>query len=251
VTTTLTYPSMHECSCGRHLDEAHREEALSLLETVGLREVVEQAIAVPDVTLSLVRHAQKSERAERLELGPDVVRLYRQAAEWEQAQAIRQLRAVIARLDERTGRDDWDDLVARARRDFEERDGSAVIEEARGRCRLGLLETPGLSGDDAARTVARFDECMATIQADGLNGVARLLRESLEGGLQAVQTPEMGRQHASPQTGNRQFCINAVLASAAGMLAACFFIPFCWCCAAGAVVAWMMGALLGCGLLDE
>jgi hypothetical protein len=251
MTTNLTYRPARGCTCGKHLGESQQEESLALLEHVGLREVVEQAIVVPEVMLDLVRHAQKSERAERLELGADVVALHRQAAQREQAQAIRQLRAAIARLDDRVGRDDWDDLVARTRREFDERGGREMLDEARGRFRFAVLEADGLSGDDAGLMVARFDESMTVIQDEGLEGAARLLKESLDGGLEAIQAPEMGRQPASPQTGNRQFCINAVLASAAGMLLACFIAPFCWCCAAGAVVVWMMGALLGCGLLDE
>ena len=239
------------CTCYRREADDTRDEVFKLLEVIDLRSVSEQAAAIPDLMVTVVRHLQKSERTERLGLGADVAQLYREAAERDHAQAIRQLRAVIARLDERTGRDDWGDLVERARREFEEHEGLALVADAKGRLRLAMLELDGVSGDEAARTAAAFDESLDRVVRDPLSGAAQLLREALERGLEALQTPEMGRQPASPQTGARQFCMNVSYAIAAAMMVACIFAPFCWCCGAPSIGIWLAANLAGCLLNPE
>jgi hypothetical protein len=217
------------CTC-QESGKENREVILKLVETVDLRDVAEQATAIPETMTSAIRHLEKAERAERLGLGADVAALYRQAAERDRAQARRQFRAVIQRLDERTSRDDWGELADRIKREFEAQDGSALIEEAGGRFRLAVLEMDGVSADDAAETVALHDEALDHIRVDGVNGGTRFLKEHLEQGLQALQSPEMGRQRASPLTELTIVCISIIVALAAIALAVCGFLPFCWCC---------------------
>lgn len=234
------------CDCQKHRDVINREEVFKPLEALDLREVAEDATVVPDTTASAIRYLEKAERAERLGLGADVATLYRQAAERDRAQGIRQFRAVVARLDERTGRDDWAALVDRIRQEFQERDGPALVEEARGRLRLAVLEMDGVSADDAAAAVTAFDESVDRALGEGLDGAARLLRERLERGLEAVQSPEMGRQPASPQTTNQLICIGVFSAIAVLQMIACGVAQFCWCCFGWVVMAWLAAMIALC-----
>lgn len=225
------------CTCEKRRDDDHWEEAFKLLEEPDLRGIAEQAIAVPEATNRAVRHLEKAERAERLSLGSDVAALYRQASDRDRAQGIRNYRAVLARLDERTGRADWSELVDRTRQAFEERDGTALVDEARGRLRLAVLDMDGVSADDAEATVAIFDASLDRLVADGLDGAVSLLRERLERGLRALESPTMGRELASPITVNQTICIGVVSGVAVILAIICAATPYCWCCWGWVIIA--------------
>ena len=94
------------CQCKGKEAPADMREIFRILERADLRDVFEQASATTDAVAAGIRHLTKAERAERLGMGPDVAAIYRQAAERERRQALRQLGTVIERLDERTGRED-------------------------------------------------------------------------------------------------------------------------------------------------
>jgi hypothetical protein len=168
---------------------------------------------------------------------------YRQAADRDRAQGIRNYRAVLARLDERTGLADWRELVDRARQAFEERDGTALVDEARGRLRLAVLDMDGVSADDAEAAVAIFDESLDRLVADGLDGAVSLLRERLERGLSALESPTMGRQLASPITQNQTICIGIVSGVAVILAIICAATPYCWCCWGWVIIAQLVIAI--------
>ncbi len=210
------------CNCQKQHDDK-REEVFRLLEAIDLRAVGEQVTAIPETMASARRYLAKAERAERLGLGADVSTLFRQAAERDRDQAIRQVRAVLIRLDERTGRDDWADLVDRTRREFLDTEGPAILEEGRARFRLAVLEMDGVSADGAAEIVPVWEESLDRLREDGLNGAVRLLRERLERAVEVLQSPRMGAQPASPQTLGQLICIGVVSALAAALMVACWF----------------------------
>jgi hypothetical protein len=91
-----------------------------------------------------------------------------------------------------------------------------------------------------------FDQSLNRLSTDGLNGVVQLLRERLNRGLAVLQSPEMGRQPASPVTENQLICIGVISLLAAGMLVVCSFAPFCWCCAGYFILAWAALAIAAC-----
>jgi hypothetical protein len=254
------------CRCNERQADDNRAEVFGLLEGLDLQEFAEQASVIPGTAARAVRHMQKAERAERLELGRDVAALYRNAAERDRAQAA------MARLDERTARDDWAELVDRARREFVERDGPALVEEAKGRVRLTLLEMESLSANEAAETMANYDESLDRLHVDGLNGIVRQLRAGLERWRDALETPEIGRQAAVDDDGGgddgdggdgggrggggggggdgfnlgQVACVAFWSAIAAGLLLACIIALFCWCCAANAIAGWYAGEVFRC-----
>jgi hypothetical protein len=97
-------------------EDKTREEAFGTLEVLDPRQVGEQASAVGGATDRAIRLYEKAKRAAVLGLGTEVATLYREAAERDRLQAIRQLRWVIAQFDERLGRDDWQAVVDRTNR---------------------------------------------------------------------------------------------------------------------------------------
>ena len=238
------------CDCRKGRDcKDHRErqeEVFKFLEVADLRAVGEHVDAITETRISAVKYLDKAERAEQLGLGRDVATLYRQAAERDRDQAIRQFRAVIEPIDERTGRDDWADLVDRINREFEARDGAAQIEEATGRFRLAVLEMDGVSGDGAEEIVGVWEQSVNRLRADGLNGGIQLLKERLESGVEALLSPQMGREPASPRTTNQLICIGIFSAMATVMMAICGFTPFCWCCGGYAIIIWLALMIAGC-----
>ena len=88
----------------------------------------------------------------------------------------------------------------------------------------------GVSGEDTAVTVGAFDESVDRGLGEGLNGATRLLRERLERGVEALQSPEMGREPASPQTQNQLVCIGIFSAMAVIAMIMCGVSWGCWCC---------------------
>jgi hypothetical protein len=96
----------------------------------------------------------------------------------------------------------------------------------------------GVSGDDAAAAVAVFDESVSSILSDGLNGGVQLLRAYLLRGISALESPEMGRQPASPLTENQVICIGIASAVGTILMVICAAIWMCWCC-----YGWMILAI--------
>jgi len=235
-----------KCGCQPHSGNEKHKEAFGYLEIVGLREVAEEASALSGATARAIRQFEKAERAEQLGLGDEVAALYREDAERDRAQAVRQFRGVMARLDSRLGQDDWRELADRSTREFEERDGAALFEDARGRLRLEVLEMDGVPGPDAAVMMQVFSESLDRARAEGLDGAARLLRERLEAGMQALQSPGMGREQASPLTQNQTICLGIVSAMATAMMIACAFAPYCWCCGWWVIILWLAAAQILC-----
>jgi hypothetical protein len=234
------------CACGSQTG-LDREPIFRGLEAVGLREVGEQAFAVVPVVESSLRRLRTAERAEALGYGPEMAAAHREAAQRDNRQALRQIRAVIARLDDMVGRDDWRDLSERATGEFMERDGRAVLEESRERLRLSLLEADGVWGDDAHEVMTVVDASIGRAVDGGLDRVARHLREVFFQSIAALEHDEMGRQPASPLTGAAlAVCIGVAVVLATAAQIGCLFVPFCWCCFAGQIWAACAAAVAAC-----
>lgn len=237
------------CGC-KEPDSGKQERIRELLGRIDLRDVFEQASAATEVLGDGLRFLQRAERAERLELGAEVAAMYREAAGRERSQASRQLRTVLRRLDERTGRDDWQEIVERMNAEFPTRDGMALIEEARGRFRFAMLDADGVSAADVVEAVALHDQSLDRLRSDGLDGAVSFVRENLERGLRAVDSPAMGRQPASPLMEATRICISIAVAAAAIALIVCACWPWCWCCYT-VVIAAGTAAAVGVCLFEE
>jgi hypothetical protein len=236
------------CECGKHGIDAE-ERIGSILGEAGLREIGEQALSIRAVVTKSVRALNKADRAAALNLGADVVRMYRESGERANRQARRQHRHLIERIDERLSRDDWRALVERERRAFNERGGQDVVEDAGARVRTTLLEEDAFSGGAVDEVLAVWNETADRLAREGLDGSMRLLHERLKASLAGLEAPEMGRQHASPDSDARLKCIAIVFAVCAVATAVCLGTVFCWCCYEWIILLALVGFLIGCASL--
>lgn len=86
------------CGCCTVDKDEARRMWMTTFERIGFREIAEQTLGLQAVVSASVHHLRKAERAEVLGLGQHVVAMSRAAAERENRQAARQVRAVQERL---------------------------------------------------------------------------------------------------------------------------------------------------------
>ncbi len=220
-------------------------ETLQLLHT-DLGEIAGQVLLVRDVVASSVATLDRADKAAALGFGDDVVRMYRSEGERDNRQAKRQYRHLLERIDARTSADDWANLVARSREGFEQRDGRASVDDARDTVRQLLLDDPEVPPREIDEIMTVADDALGRLASEGLDGAIGFMREQVELGMHGLDDPAMGRQPASPQSDARVRCVALAFAIAAAGLAVCFAIPFCWCCAAWVILAFLAIALTAC-----
>jgi hypothetical protein len=222
---------------------------LDLFATAGLREIVEQTQEANRVMIESIRHLDKADRAAAFGLGEDVVALHRSAGERANRWCRRQFATVIEAIDDRVGRDDWSDLVARAQHEFDAHEGRQQLEDAAAELRARLLDVDRLPVT-AGRLASVIDQAFERVASEGLSGGMQLLRENLENGVKVLSAPEMGRQEASPDQAAYYVCISGVCAITVIALVICFAAYFCWCCYGWAILLADLAATASCaGLL--
>ena len=241
------------CGCATRDVTAREVEAkakvLEVFATVGLREIVEQTQEANRVMIESIRHLDKADRAAALGFGEDVVALHRSAGERANRWCRRQFGTIIEAIDNRVGRDDWSDLVARARHEFDAHDGRVQLEDAAAEIRAGLLDVDRLPVT-AGRVASILDQAFERVASEGLSGGMQLLRENLQRGVEALSAPEMGRQEASPDQVAYDICVLGVIAICVIAFVICLAAYFCWCCYGWAIAIAMFVALGSCtGLL--
>jgi hypothetical protein len=236
------------CNCAESLHGGEREErVLSVLGQGGLREIGEETLSIRPVIADFRRALDKAGRAAALNLGDQVIQLQADDGERANRQARRQMRHLIERIDERMNRDDWPELSERSRVAFDERSGREVIADTGAHLRKFIYEHDAFRPDDAGKVIELWEQTAKRVVDEGLSGSMLLLRERLEGGLAALEGPETASQPLSPQPfDQRLLCVALVLGIFAVLITACFFIPFCWCCAWWVFVAWLALALAAC-----
>jgi hypothetical protein len=238
------------CGCatrdGAIRDVARAEaKVLDLLTTAGLREIVEQTQEANRVMIESIRHLDKADRAAALGFGEDVVALHRSAGERANRWCRRQFGTVIEAIDNRVGRDDWSDLVARAQHEFDAHEGRQQLEDAAAEIRARLLDVDRLPLT-AGRVASLIDQAFERVASEGLPGGMQLLRENLENGVKVLSAPEMGRQESSPDQAAYDICVVGVLAICVIAMVICLAAYFCWCCYGWAIALAGFAALGSC-----
>lgn len=237
------------CQCGAN-DRDAEAKVYDLLATAGLRGIAEQTLGANRVMAESIRHLQKADRAAVLGYGQEVVTLHRSAGERANRMWRRQYNAVIQAIDERISKDDWPELVANARREYDVHDGPQ-LEDSRADFKARLLDLDTFSSTLTSRTAALMDEASDRIVANGLNGGMQLLREHLDRALSDLAAPEMGRQPASPDTTAVLICVAATLAIMVIALLICASAPFCWCCLAPFIIIACFINIGACAVLEN
>jgi hypothetical protein len=217
------------CSCATSNKDAEAR-VNDLLATAGLRGIVDQARDANRVMTESIGHLEKADRAAALGFGEDVVALHRSAGERANRRCRRQFAAVIEAIDDRVSRDDWADVVVKARQEYEAHEGPQLLEDARADTRAALLDVDTLPSRSASLVVAMMDEAFDRVASDGLSGGMQLLRETLDNAVDVLSAPEMGRQPASPDIASYLVCMAGSLAIFIVAIILCVGVPFCWCC---------------------
>jgi hypothetical protein len=217
------------CDCATR-DVAAEAKVLDLFATAGLREIVEQTQEANRVMIESIRHLDKADRAAALGFGEDVVALHRSAGERANRWCRQQFETVIEAIDNRVGRDDWSDLVARTQHEFDAHEGRLQLEDAAAELRARLLDVDRLPPLTAGRAASLIDQAVERVASEGLSGGMHLLRENLENGVKVLSAPEMGRQEASPDQVAVDICLAGVAAICIAALIICGAAYFCWCC---------------------
>lgn len=234
--------------CSGTNDKDAAANVYGVLATAGLREIVQQTQDANQVMAESIRHLEKADRAAALGYGQDIVQLHRSAGERANRLCRRQFSSVIEAIDERVSRDDWLDLVANARHEYDVREGRQLLEDAKAEVRATLLDLDTLPSTSTSRVAVVMDEAFDRVAADGLGGGMQFLRENLDRALSALAAPEMGRQPASPDVAAFYACMAGTAAIMAIAAVVCFGAPFCWCCYMWAILlfnAVNIGACMG------
>jgi hypothetical protein len=235
------------CCCTNDKDADAKVD--DLLATAGLREIVQQAQDANRLMADSIRHLEKADRAAAFGYGADVVTLYRSAGERTNRRCRRQFSAIVEAIDDRVSRDDWSELVANIRREYEAHEGPQQLEDARSDFRAGLLDMETLPSTLAGQVVDATDQALNRVAADGLDGGVQLLRENLENAVEVLSAPEMGRQPASPGLAAFLVCFLGTLAICAIATYLCLGVPFCWCCYYPFIALGCMANLAACTAL--
>jgi hypothetical protein len=240
------------CSCSDHTEE-YAQKVNDLLESVGLKEVVEQGReAITEAGRALV-HLNRAERAKSLGFGSEIASIHSDAATRSNQRAQEQVQTVLARIDHVLRGDDWSGHVERVRAAFRERGGAKKLKGLRADIRLQLLDDdPGISATLAELSLVALDSAINAASEGDLDQVAGHMRGIMDYALRGFESPEMGRQpiglglfddersdSGSPPIGGGAdagwcvalaACLAWAWSSLIASLIVCFAVPFCWCC---------------------
>lgn len=244
------------CSCAAGSDE-NSKKVNTLLDSVGIREVVEQGReAFSEVGRALER-LSRAERAEVLGIGQGAVDLYFTAATQASRRARQQLRTVVERIDHIRESDEWAEHVRRVRIAFHEQDGRQLLHDARSEIIIHLDDRgPEINAAQARLTLAGFDRAIQSAADGDLDQVLDFMRQIMTSAILDVDSPEAWRAPFSadyaPIDAEAQAarsggwctalgaCVIWADASLAIAIAICAAVPFCWCCFWwAAVLTWM------------
>lgn len=241
------------CSCSDHNND-YAQKVNNLLGSVGLMEVVEQGREAIAEAGRALGHLNRSERANSLGFGSEVVGIHSDAAARSNQRAQEQVRAVLARIDHQLQDKDWSGHVARVRAAFKERGGEKKLADLRADVRLHLLDDdPGLSATAAELSLAALDAALKAASEGDLDQLAGHMRGVMDYALRGFESKEMGRQPVglglldgakadggpAPVGGAADVngwcvalyaCLAWAWSSLIASLIVCFAVPFCWCC---------------------
>jgi hypothetical protein len=241
------------CSCGGHDDERAQARVDELLESVGMREVVDQGQTAMAEAGSALEHLNRSERARALGFGFEVASVHADAAARANQRAQEQAGTVVARIDHVLQGDDWAGHVERVQAAFRKQGGARKLADLREDVRLHLLDADEhVSASTAELALACVDSAVKAAAEGDLNQIAAHMRAVMQSAQRGLAEPEMGRQPLGdglfdhlkgdgepPPVGGGDTtgwcvalaaCLAWAYSSLVVGLILCFAIPFCWCC---------------------
>jgi hypothetical protein len=255
------------CSCSEEHVTEHSQKVNELLDSVGIKEVVEQGRGALEEAGRALQQLNRSERAASLGFGSEVASIHADAAARSNQRAQDQVRTVLARIDHVVQGEDWAGHVQRVRKAFKEHDGTRKLVDLRADVRLRLLEAdPGMNAAVAELTLASLDGAIKAASEGDLNEVIGHMREVMAAALRGFESPEMGRQSighgllederddgiGGGSTGwciALAACIAWAVSSLVASLIACFAFIWCVCCWHLAILATFAAHMLLCSVI--
>ncbi|WP_432510678.1 hypothetical protein [Kineococcus sp. SYSU DK001] len=192
-----------------------------------------------EANFEAIRRLNRRDRARVTGFGPDLQGMHMAGAERYRRIARAQYGVAVEAIRERRSRSDWLDFVQASRQEAERRGLEDLLGDVDDQIREVLLEQDSLSPVDAEEVLSIVRRVVGALREGWVDGVLNLLEERLSRAVTDVDDPEMGRQPASPVMTAQEICITVMIAETMISFAACWFIPFCWCCAA----LWILGTL--------
>jgi hypothetical protein len=142
------------CTCGGGNTRTQVRDAVERTAGfVGLSDAFTRIEDMQSSTYSATRWMRKAGRAQQAGFNEQIAATYRQQARMARNHAVRQGRAAIAALDERTGRADWPALVETLSKEFISHDGQDAFNDVRERTRFELVELDRIPSKDVGSIV--------------------------------------------------------------------------------------------------
>lgn len=195
-------------------------------ERFGTTRVFEHMQCALDVARESVRYLNRSDRAAAFGLPDDVVRAHRAEAERRNRAAVRQAQAGLDALRDRRSDAAWGSLVDEVREGMARNGGAEFVNDMHANVRAFLVETD-VDAETAVWAGGIADDLFARLSEDPLNGWADFLESWLNRAVEELQSPEMGRQNASPRTVITAICIASAYAGFAVGIIVCLIWGFC------------------------
>lgn len=232
---------MSSCNC---VGQTGSPELKKCLEAVDLWEPFERLLAARESSKSHLGTINKAERARALGLPKAIATSIDQRAARELAALARQLRGAREQLRATAKSKEWLERMKLIADQQASRQGVVLRKEHRESLIDGLLESD-LSAVTVASALKVYDSVSETAHKRGIPGVLAWLDGELD---REIKVLSAKRVTASPKRSAESIaaCIGAVTAIYVVALAACAWVPFCWCCYSGALHLAYITMLHGC-----
>ena len=218
------------CSCDeKQILDTIPEELMGTLQKIKLDLPFKRFFDAHSTAAECIECIMKAERAEALGLSSDITEYYRKKADLENEVTKRLLSGASKALKELLESREWIEETQKIDSALNDLGIRSVKKEHRARVVDALLES-NISGPDAKETLAIWDEGMSALSGEGISGVVSWLNTETRRYIDNLAYPEYGRQPSSPLTSAQRNCIIEATALYLSLLAACAWVPFCWCC---------------------
>jgi hypothetical protein len=235
------------CGCGTVDKDEARRLWMTTFEAIGFREIAEQTLGLQAVVSASVRYLRKAERAGVLGLAPGIVAMDRAAAERENRQAARQVRAVQERLRHQLNRPEFTKHVSAMDETIRSEEGQTVLRDMGERWIEWTYESD-LSAPDAREAVDTWNKATGAVQG-GIVSLLSWFDDVLSEAAQARNSRALGTEPHSPLTTNQWICIAAITALTIISAIACAGTPWCWCCYGWAIALAAAASYTACAFI--
>lgn len=223
------------------------EETSKSLEFLDLWLPFERLIGAQAPMQASLRHLRTADRAVTLGIGSETVGRYHRMAIRDHAQCTRQLEVAKAAFQDRLNDQNWLSKV----RDLDPNMNTVEFQDQMAETRERVVEIifdSGASGDRALEMLQTWDQATNALSG-GIESMVQWVNLKIDGILQALNLPNEGANSGDVvlySQASVAACIAVAVGIAAAASAACYLIPFCWCCFMTAILSVLFSSLALC-----